>query len=199
MTGESKWVNDLPTEHLAPSVYFRFYGISFTLVHHLTVLKLINLRCLYVKVKSSLCLTKQHALRSTLSFTSTLDGGEWSVSHPGRFTPRVRAPVTYWIGGWVGPRPGLDAVSKRKEITASPGSEPRSSDRPDRKPSRYTDWAIPALNSVCAHNVSNDDRSLPYRHICISIANTFLFFLIQVSLRCKCGHCHHFIIVQLHI
>jgi len=26
-----------------------------------------------------------------------LDGGEWSASRPGRFTPRGRAPVTNWI------------------------------------------------------------------------------------------------------
>jgi hypothetical protein len=36
------------------------------------------------------------------SLTSVLDGGEWSVSHPGRFTPRERAPGSHWIGGWVG-------------------------------------------------------------------------------------------------
>jgi len=26
----------------------------------------------------------------------------------------VRAPSTHWIGGWMGPRTGLDAVVKRK-------------------------------------------------------------------------------------
>jgi hypothetical protein len=46
--------------------------------------------------------------------TSALDGGEWSASRPGRFTPREGAPVTHWIGGWVGPRAVLDAVVKRK-------------------------------------------------------------------------------------
>jgi hypothetical protein len=30
--------------------------------------------------------------------TSELDGGEWSVSRLGRFTPRETAPGTYWIG-----------------------------------------------------------------------------------------------------
>jgi hypothetical protein len=44
--------------------------------------------------------------------TSTLDGGEWSASHPGYFTPRERAPSTHWIGGWVGPRYGLDILQK---------------------------------------------------------------------------------------
>jgi len=41
--------------------------------------------------------------------TSELDESEWSASRPGRFTPRERAPGTRWIGGWVGPRAGLDA------------------------------------------------------------------------------------------
>jgi hypothetical protein len=40
---------------------------------------------------------------STHSLTSVLDGGDWSASRPGRFTPRERAPGTHWIGGWVGP------------------------------------------------------------------------------------------------
>jgi hypothetical protein len=40
-------------------------------------------------------------------------GGEWSVSLPGRFTPRGRTPGTR-RGGWVGSRAILDAVVKRK-------------------------------------------------------------------------------------
>jgi hypothetical protein len=48
-------------------------------------------------------------------FTSApLDGGEWLASGTGRFTSRKRAPGTHWIGCWVGPRAGLDAVVKRK-------------------------------------------------------------------------------------
>jgi hypothetical protein len=35
---------------------------------------------------------------STHSLTSSLDGGGWSASRPGRFTPRERAPGTHWIG-----------------------------------------------------------------------------------------------------
>jgi hypothetical protein len=62
---------------------------------------------------------KHHAMKtywgewrysSTHSLTSAL-GGEWSASRPGRFTRRKRAPGTHWIGGWVGPRAGLDTVS----------------------------------------------------------------------------------------
>jgi hypothetical protein len=51
---------------------------------------------------------------STHSLTSVLDGGEWSVSRPSRFSPRERAPGTHWVGGWVGPRAVLDVVVKRK-------------------------------------------------------------------------------------
>jgi hypothetical protein len=51
---------------------------------------------------------------STHSLTPALDGGEWSASHPGCFTPKERVPGTHWIGGWVGPRARLETVSKRK-------------------------------------------------------------------------------------
>jgi hypothetical protein len=60
------------------------------------------------------------------SLTSALDGGEWSALHLGRFTPRERAPVTHWIGGWVGPRSGLDAVVKRKITSPRRESNPRN-------------------------------------------------------------------------
>jgi hypothetical protein len=46
--------------------------------------------------------------------TSELDGGEWSASSPGRFTPEKIALGTNWIGGWVCPRANLDVVEKRK-------------------------------------------------------------------------------------
>jgi hypothetical protein len=46
--------------------------------------------------------------------TLSLDGSEWSASWPGHFTPRERAPATHWIGGWVDPRTGMDAVVRRK-------------------------------------------------------------------------------------
>jgi hypothetical protein len=82
-----------------------------------------------IKVKLPLCfkwaprhegVLGERRYSSTHSWTSTLDGGEWSASRPGRFTPRERAPGTHWIGGWVGPRAVLDAVAKRK-IPSPPG------------------------------------------------------------------------------
>jgi len=48
---------------------------------------------------------------------SALDGSEWSASRLCRFTPRERAPVTHWVGGYVDPRAGLDAVVKRKILS----------------------------------------------------------------------------------
>jgi hypothetical protein len=74
---------------------------------------------------------------------STLDGGEWSASRPGRFNPRERARGTHWIGGWVGPRAVLDAVVKRKITSPRRESNPRT---PIVQPiaQRYTDWAITA-------------------------------------------------------
>jgi hypothetical protein len=60
----------------------------------------------------------------TLLVTSELDGGEWSASRPGRFTPWERAPDTHWIEGRVGPRTDLDVVEKRK-VLPLPGLELR--------------------------------------------------------------------------
>jgi hypothetical protein len=48
---------------------------------------------------------------------SALVGGEWSASRPGRFTPGKNVPDTHWIGGWMGPRAGMDTVEKRKILT----------------------------------------------------------------------------------
>jgi hypothetical protein len=47
-------------------------------------------------------------------FTSALDGGEQSASRLGHFTSGETAPGTHWLGGWMGPRIGLDAVALRK-------------------------------------------------------------------------------------
>jgi hypothetical protein len=76
---------------------------------------------------------------STHSLTSALDGVEWSASRPARFTPREWAYGTHWLGGWMGPRAVLDAVSKWKI------SSHRRESNPDHSifqhiASRYTDW-----------------------------------------------------------
>jgi hypothetical protein len=80
---------------------------------------------------------------STHSWTLALDGGEWSASRPGRFTPRERAPGTHCIGGWVGPRDVLDTVVRRKIPSPRPQSNPRTS-IVQSVAQRYTDWALTA-------------------------------------------------------
>jgi hypothetical protein len=64
---------------------------------------------------------------ATLSLTLALDGGEWSASCLCSFTPRERVSGAHWIGGWVGPRAGLDAVVKRKIPSPCRDSNRRSS------------------------------------------------------------------------
>jgi len=59
--------------------------------------------------------------------TTALDGGEWKASRPSRFTTGERARGTSWIGGWVGPRAGLDAVTNRKKSVSLPGIGSQSS------------------------------------------------------------------------
>jgi hypothetical protein len=69
------------------------------------------------------------------SLISALDGGEWSASRPGRFTPRESS--------WVGPREILDVVVKRQIPSHRRESNPRT---PIVQPvaQHYTDWAITA-------------------------------------------------------
>jgi hypothetical protein len=92
---------------------------------------------LTVKIKSSLCFIFNIAPRhegvvgSGSIAPRILDlvayGGEWSASCPGRFTPRKRVPGNDCIGGWVGPRAGLDAAVKRKIPSRYRDSNRRSS------------------------------------------------------------------------
>jgi hypothetical protein len=69
-------------------------------------------------------------------FLTSLIGGEWSASLPGRFTPGEGASGTHRIGGWVGLRTGLDYLEKRKFLTV-PGLELRLFGRQTRKQSLY--------------------------------------------------------------
>jgi hypothetical protein len=74
-------------------------------------------------------LVREWRYSSTHSLTSAIDGGEWSASRAGRFTPREGAPGTHWLGGWVGPRDVLGVVVKRKipNLTGNGTLEPRFS------------------------------------------------------------------------
>jgi hypothetical protein len=66
--------------------------------------------------------------------TSAVIGGEWPASRPGRFTPVKGHRVPILIGGWVGPRTGLDDTERRKISCPCRDSNPS---RPDRSPSLY--------------------------------------------------------------
>jgi hypothetical protein len=54
--------------------------------------------------------------------STVLNGGEWSVSRPGRFTLAIHC-----VGGWMGLRAGLDAVKKIKVSCLYRDSKPYSS------------------------------------------------------------------------
>jgi hypothetical protein len=53
--------------------------------------------------------------------TSTLVG-DGQLHAPAALLPGERAPGIHWIGGWLGPRAGLDDMKKRKFLTV-PGLE----------------------------------------------------------------------------
>jgi len=62
--------------------------------------------------------------------------GDRSVSGPNRFNHRERVPGTHWIRGLMGPRVGMDTVTKKIASLPLPGIEPRSS---SPYPSHHTD------------------------------------------------------------
>jgi hypothetical protein len=105
-----------------------------------------------VKVNSCPCasLIRHNAMKAyggsgciVLPFlTSALDGGEWSTSLPGRVTPGEIAPPlpgTHWIGGWVGPRTGLDVMEEKKNLALVGHRTPAV------QPVACTDWDISVL------------------------------------------------------
>jgi hypothetical protein len=74
------------------------------------------------RIKLFLCLTKHYAMETYGGvdvqihkfLTSELDGSDWSVSRPVRFTLWEKSRVIHWIGGWVGTGTVLGAVKKEK-------------------------------------------------------------------------------------
>jgi hypothetical protein len=100
--------------------------------------------CLHKKKGKAIPLHAMEALGgerrySSYSFTtSAVDGGEWSVSRPGRaFTPGERTPGTHWTGAWVDPRAGLNTEDRGKILLPLPGIEPLSPGRPARSQTLY--------------------------------------------------------------
>jgi len=64
-------------------------------------------------------------LHAFLNFA--LDGGEWSASRPGRFTPEEKAPGTRWTAGWVNPQNRSGRGGEEKNSQRLPEIEPRTS------------------------------------------------------------------------
>jgi len=86
---------------------------------------------------------------ATLSLTSALYEVGGQRHAPAALRPG-KSSGTHCIGGWVGPRAGLDGCGKSHPI---PGSDPRTI---QPVASRYTDCAIPAPNQYgsglkCTH------------------------------------------------
>jgi hypothetical protein len=73
--------------------------------------------------ESKICPVTYHRYTSsTLSLTSALDGDGWSEPGPDRFIPGIETRYSC-IGGWVGPRAGLDRCGKsRLHRDSIPGS-----------------------------------------------------------------------------
>jgi hypothetical protein len=102
---------------------------------------------------------------STHSLTSALEGGEWWASRHGRYNPMVRAPGIHYIGGWVGPRAGVDAVMKRKVPSPRRESNPPNPDRPDCNQSLYR-LSYPASQYViCTNHKILDNVFISIPHV----------------------------------
>jgi hypothetical protein len=71
---------------------------------------------------------------------------------PGRLTPRERAPCTHWIGGWAGPRAGLNDAEERKFFIL-PGLDLRTLSRP-AVASQYTDFGTSAPGAKGIFSIS---------------------------------------------
>jgi hypothetical protein len=83
------------------------------------------------KVKLSLCWTKHYVMKAYGSTFSEVDTSlRWMVSlTPLPLNPLGRAPVTHWIGGWVGRRAGMNDMEKRildPAATRTPPPQPPS-------------------------------------------------------------------------
>jgi hypothetical protein len=107
------------------------------------------------KVNSKVVPVGEWRYSSTHSLTSALDGGEWSVSLPGRFTPRERVPNTHWIGGWVCSRAILDAVVKGKILSPRRESNPRTPKHYKIRSFMYPCYEDPFLHDVASPRVAD--------------------------------------------
>jgi len=61
------------------------------------------------EVKLSLCLTKHH----TMKVYYKNEGVAPCILNVGHFIPRLRTYGIHWIGGWMGPRLGLESMTRK--------------------------------------------------------------------------------------
>ena len=77
-----------------------------------------------------------------------------SALRPGRFTPELGAPGTYWIEGSLGPETGLNGLGKRKLVAFAGSRTSISLGRPACGLVNITDSGLTA--SLCGiHAISN--------------------------------------------
>jgi hypothetical protein len=85
---------------------------------------------------------KTYSMREWRYMSTIFDIGTrlmWSASRSGRFILKEGTPGTHWIGGWVGPRDGVDALEYRKSLSPTENRTPAL----QLIARRYTDWTIP--------------------------------------------------------
>jgi hypothetical protein len=103
--------------------------------------------------------------------TSILVGREWSASRAASLTPAEGAPGTHWLGGWVGPRTGLDDLERRK-ILILRGLEPRPLVRPLHSQLLYQlHYPSSSRNIQCSFCRLIKTSRASYRQTLISPAN----------------------------
>jgi len=87
-------------------------------------------------------------------------GWRWVIFIPRPLYPRLRAPDTHWICGWVGSRADLNVVAKR-EIPVRIGNRIQVV---QPIPSHYTCWNIPVISMITLKSPSIYDIFVGLSH-----------------------------------
>jgi hypothetical protein len=113
-----------------------------------------------------------------------------SVTPRPRCTPGERTPGIHWIGGWVGPRAGLDAEAWKKIIWACRGPNP---DRPARSQTLYFKGSVFRLiKSVNKYKFLTVATLL---HISYKYFRFFKYFSVHIWVPCRLSLCRVDIII----
>jgi hypothetical protein len=101
------------------------------------------------------------------------------------FTPREREPGTHWIGGWVGPRAGLDAVVKRKIPSPCRDSNPPIIQPVAKRYTTKINWTLETILrpvQVLSPLMSLEKKICLIRYYIMLIYNIFHLHSILLSL-----------------